>query len=110
VGGLGVCGLDPRRPTLRATEIRPCWTAAAVPEVGAGESGDVARAADHHAAAGARATVAGPSTSRTARTFIPVDELAPREAPRARPAADPGIGPATSRTADRWSLWAELER
>jgi hypothetical protein len=96
--GLGMCGLDPKRVTLRGSEVRACW----VPATGAG--------AVLPTGAPTRRTTAVPARidpeARPVRTFVPVEELAARgeavqavQVTPAEPAPDPGT----------WSLWGDAE-
>lgn len=109
-GGLGLCGLDPRHPALRGTEVRPCWEAApAAPEAGLSP-------ADGGRAPTAWAPVGGPPP-RPGRTFVPVDDLRGRtDGPGVAEARDSGDGSLPGRAAPRqgtpaavtgWSLWGE---
>jgi hypothetical protein len=110
-GGLGLCGLDPRRTAIAAAEVRPCWSATAeAPQ----------EAAPGRASLGPAREVAA-SAGRQTRVFVPVEELAARESPPAAisgaatrvgavaGAPSPGEPPGAVAARGRWSLWAELE-
>lgn len=132
-GGLGLCGLDPRRSALRGDEIRTCWMAAtpvaatpvvAPPAAAVAEPEPVAtRGTDPRSGT----PLDGPSTKRP-RTFVPVEPLDPPATmatgtatavatttvvTAAAPATGPGSPPPTtvsgSAPAHGWSLWGELE-
>ncbi len=94
-GGLGLCGLNPRRLALRGTEVRPCWEA--VPPVDAGLS--------VRELAGVAPRGREDPGERPHRTFVLVDELraAPGGTPRAVAPAPPTDGIASA----RWSLWGD---
>ena len=100
-GGLGLCGLDPRRVPLRGTEMRACWEAAET----TGTLSPIPVPA--LAAAG----------GRTGRTFVPVDGP---ETPAGAPysgvavmATDEDRAPAPAARPRRipggWSLWGDFE-
>jgi hypothetical protein len=98
-GGLGLCGLDPRRTALRGTEMRACWAAS--------ES-------DEHAAqtiATPVATSAAPgaldAAGRRPRTFVPVEELDVATEPVREPAPARVAAPAAG--GGGWSLWGDAE-
>ena len=69
--GLGLCGLDPRRAALDGTEIRACWVAAA--PIHADAPAELVPARELVLVGVADAA------HRAPRTFVPVDELAPRD-------------------------------
>jgi hypothetical protein len=94
-----MCGLDPRRVTLRGNEVRACWVGAPnsrYPDPPPGAPGR-----------GALGPTVADGTTRVARTFVPVEdvgglgEAAPLVKPPGtpEPAPDPGI----------WSLWGDAE-
>jgi hypothetical protein len=97
-GGLALCGRNPRGPVLRGPEVMPCWDAVPPPTSSASSASS---AADGHL----------PVTTRSTRTFVPVEDLvrpaedaalalAAREAAAAAGRAQPDWG---------WVLFAELE-
>jgi hypothetical protein len=68
-GGLGLCGLDPRRPALTGSEMRACWVAAPQPSDPTGR---------HLVAVGPGRIdggyeVGGAESWRRPRTFVPVE-------------------------------------
>ncbi|HEY7701258.1 MAG TPA: hypothetical protein VIB02_03025 [Candidatus Limnocylindrales bacterium] len=95
-GGLGYCGLDPRRQPLRGDEIRGCWEA--WPE------------GHHHAVVPLTIAPARPlDEARRPLAFVEVasdglsdgegeDPAVPSITPGGPPAAEPG-----------WSLWGDAE-
>jgi hypothetical protein len=94
-----MCGLDPRRVTLRGSEVRACW----VPSTGAG--------AAPPAGASTRRTTAVPGRvdpdTRPVRTFVPVEELAGRG--DAGPVVT-AVTPADSASeTGGWSLWGDAD-
>lgn len=110
-GGLGLCGLDPRRSALDGSEIRACWTAA-LPSTA--EADPLVRPLAESA----------PATTdrRPTRTFVPVDELQARvpavaiggdrrlDADELVPVSEPvPAGPAPAPGSNAWSLWGEVE-
>jgi hypothetical protein len=113
--GLGLCGLDPRRTALDGTEIRGCWVAAVPVHADAVPEHDPAR--ELVLAGGADAT------RRAPRTFVPVDELLPRDGSRVGGASGPEVTASTSDAgvtgaphvtpatapANGWSLWGDPE-
>ena len=97
-GGLGLCGLNPRKLALRGTEVLPCWEAvAAADDTTAIHDlvGIVPRGRDE----------AGPG--HASRTFVPVDELrAAKDGSVPAPAPVPVGGTVGN---GRWSLWGDPE-
>jgi len=70
-GGLGLCGLDPRHGPVTDTDVRACWVGAP-PSATDGDDSAVVRPR-------ALAAGGGPGGGgRTARTFVPVEELVTR--------------------------------
>jgi hypothetical protein len=100
-GGLGLCGLNPRRLALHGTEVLPCWeampAALETPSVREGPG------------LGPRGR-GGAVEARQPRTFVPVEELrAARDAGGDAPERGP-VPTATTTAADRgWSLWGDPE-
>jgi hypothetical protein len=111
-GGLGLCGLDPKRLALRGTEMRACWEAAdTTGSLGPDAHGPVGPALVQVMVA------AGSSTGRPGRTFVPVATGDPADeerfhgiavmaaagdgapVPAVRPRRIPGL----------WSLWGDFE-
>jgi hypothetical protein len=115
-GGLGLCGLDPRRPALTGTEMRPCWTATPP-----GDHGERVLVAVGPGRRQARDQSDAPGTGRTPRTFVPVEAQvgpagdAPEGSAGTRDGAlatasniapapgTPGLSPGT------WWLWGDPE-
>lgn len=98
-GGLGLCGLDPRRLALRGTEMRACWIAR-------GAADDVP-VGDGIAAETATTRLAGDAGPTGTRTFVPVDEP-DRPSPSAALPVAP-VRPAATPERGAWSLWGDLE-
>jgi hypothetical protein len=108
-------------------EVRPCWTATLVDPPADMATGPTAPTTESDPGAPVDRMTAGNAAGRTARAFVPVDELASagaREEPASAPAAarerlDPAQGDVRSRrdaavatrvTAEpRWSLWGDVE-
>jgi hypothetical protein len=111
-GGLGLCGLDPRRIALRGDEMRACWSAAAIaPDAPARQPQPMTLVVS--------TGVAASGTGTGGRTFVPVDAAEPLPGPGTT-TADTGSPvpaaisagtstPGATDTAHRWSLWGELE-
>lgn len=100
-GGLGLCGLDPRRAALRGDEMRACWVAPDPPAV---------LTPHRHAAQATLPPGRQPASRGTARgrTFVPVDEL--ERAPASVAATAESPAPAASPHPERgWSLWGDAE-
>ena len=111
-GGLGVCGLDPRRLALRGSEMRACWEAATT----TGSLGPVAPGPGSPEMIPVMAAASFPA-DRPVRTFVPVvtgEPAADRQfagfpvqatfedetpVPAVRPRRIPGY----------WSLWGDFE-
>jgi hypothetical protein len=124
-GGLGLCGLDPKRFALNGTEMRPCWVAAPPPvDVEVRWTGSthvripgdaVGRtAAALPTAMGALASVGGQGSldgrgARRPRTFVPVGETEPAASPPAEP-GEHSAGPTpVTRVPGTWWLWGDPE-
>ena len=72
-GGLGLCGLDPRRSVLEGTEMRACWTATPrVTEPDERRLVAVGPGRRHE-----RDQPSGPGSGRQPRTFVPVEPETP---------------------------------
>lgn len=119
-GGLGVCGLNPRRVALTGTEMRACWAGppGAAPVAVTSWAG-VSRARVPGDAAG-RGYATGAATAATVsgalaagrvatrpRTFVPVDEPEPvlqdaDELPQEQPVP-------VTRIPGTWWLWGDPE-
>ena len=82
-GGLGLCGLDPRRQALTGTEMRPCWIAAPQP----GDPGGRPLVAVGPGRRHGRDEASAVGSGRAPRTFVPVEA-------QAGPAADTPEGSA----------------
>jgi hypothetical protein len=94
-----MCGLDPRRVTLRGNEVRACW----VPATGAG--------AVLPTGAPTRRTTTVPARidaeARPVRTFVPVEDLVARgEGLEATSPVTPGEPVSDS---GPWSLWGDAD-
>ena len=97
--GLGMCGLDPRRVTLRGNEVRACWVAA----TGAGAA--LPTGAPTHRATAVPSRI--DAEARPSRTFVPVEDLtacgegtqAASTVTPGEPVSDPGP----------WSLWGDAD-
>ncbi len=113
-GGLGVCGMDPRRPALSGLEMRECWVAAPPPpEPGLREP----------VAVGPGRMPAGGLSGRQPRTFVPVEAAAAPAGSTPVTVARTGtvdaavaraapISPATGaggRVPGTWWLWGDPE-
>jgi hypothetical protein len=117
-GGLGLCGLDPKRLALRGTEMRACWEAAATTgSLGPGPFGPDAPGAFGPVPVPVMAA-AGSSVGRPVRTFVPVatsdpvgEERFPGIAVMAATAESDAPAPAARprRIPGGWSLWGDLE-
>jgi hypothetical protein len=124
-GGLGLCGLDPKRLALNGTEMRPCWVAASPPvDVEVRWSGSthvripgdaVARRATAMpmtagglASAGAHGHL-DPRGGRRPRTFVPVDDLEAATAAPVEPDERTGIPAPVTRVPGTWWLWGDPE-
>lgn len=108
-GGLGICGLAPRRSALDGTEMRACWTG--MPR-GAGASAGrwaaVSEAQQEPVAVGAIALGKEP---RPPRTFVPVEALetsGPHVAEMARDPV-PAMPSPVTRVPGTWWLWGDPE-
>jgi hypothetical protein len=99
-GGLGLCGLDPRRSALDGSEIRACWAAPdPVAELGPRAAMPVATATPDPEAA-------------PHRTFVPVDEVERTRAARETTVVAPSAAaaaPASAGASAGWSLWGDAE-
>src|SRR4051794_25275452 len=87
-GGIGLCGLDPARNPVAATDVHACWVdAARVPDdlgiLAAPGPEDVPPAA----------TGAGSAThgGRIPRTFVPIESVAPRREGGAVAVLEPAV-------------------
>jgi hypothetical protein len=118
-GGLGLCGLDPRREALDGTEMRPCWIA----EPAAPDPAERRLVPVGPGRASGREPAIGTAAGRQPRTFVPVEPSSPvpeepqaasgvtgtTDAAVARAAA---ISPATGRPGripGSWWLWGDPE-
>ncbi len=121
-GGLGLCGLDPKRLALNGTEMKPCWVAAPPPvdlerrwagsthvRVPGDAVGRSAVAATVTTAAMRGAAATDGRETRQPRTFVPVDE--PASASSAAPGTDDrGSMPTpVTRVPGTWWLWGDPE-
>ncbi|MDP2349993.1 MAG: hypothetical protein Q8M74_02430 [Chloroflexota bacterium] len=112
-GGLGLCGLDPRRVPLRGTEMLTCWVAADTTGVLGGLDDPPDDPARVMVLAGPAASAA--SGSRVGRTFVPIESLAaagPSQAAGVIAAAgEPVPAPVirARRIPGGWSLWGDFE-
>jgi hypothetical protein len=105
-GGLGLCGLDPRRLALDGTEMRACWVARdTAAEVGALGTRD--GAVDSRPGASTERRSADDPAPQRARTFVPVDELDRPRQPGEAPVASARPRPVTERPG--WSLWGDTD-
>jgi hypothetical protein len=123
-GGLGLCGLEPRRLALQGTEMRACWTGAPqrTPEddgrraVPVGPGAQAERVAGGVSAGGlmtpggnVRSGVIG--TGRRPRTFVPIETLEAAAAEADEPSHVPVMlapSPVT-RVPGTWWLWGDPE-
>lgn len=124
-GGLGLCGLDPRRLALNGTEMRPCWIAKSPPiEVELRWTGSthvrvpgdaVGRtAAATPMTAAAVAGVGGRMSpdvrgSRGPRTFVPVDGPEPAAAASIDTDVRGAVPAPVNRVPGTWWLWGDPE-
>lgn len=126
-GGLGLCGLDPRRVPLRGTEMLACWVAADTTGALGGPDDPPDDPARVMVLAGPAASAA--SGSRVGRTFVPIESLMPRpDAPGRMTAVEDAVAPypvsgviasagervpapviRARRIPGGWSLWGDFE-
>lgn len=114
-GGLGLCGLDPRRTALTGAEMRACWSAAPAALDAAGRAPVAVGPGRGHG----QEDLAVAGTGRRPRTFVPVEPAPAAEEPlTAATTTDLAvahaaqIGPATGsagRIPGTWWLWGDPE-
>ena len=120
-GGLGLCGLDPKRSALTGTEMRVCWVAAPP----APDAGDPRRIAVGPGRRSDRDELPGSASGRPPRTFVPVEPVAavsegasPADGARAGVTTDGAVGKAATiaaatgapgRIPGTWWLWGDPE-
>jgi hypothetical protein len=95
-----MCGLNPRKVTLRGNEVRTCWV------------GAPASRYDSDPAAATRAatprTGAADTPARQVRTFVPVEDVAAARDARPAPVL-PAMPADAASDQGTWSLWGDAE-
>lgn len=119
-GGLGLCGLDPRRLALNGSEMRACWVAA--PHQA--EPAEPALVAVGPGRWTGRDEIPGSASGRQPRTFVPVETASTPAAPVPADEARSGVttdgavaqastispAPGTpGRIPGTWWLWGDPE-